>query len=342
MKLMPSAKQLPNLTFPCVAHGLRETTWDLNYLLYEGGAQERTKYVALKIEAGRLGLPVSDRLELVTKIHEVIHGKLVGGGSTYSAKNHIRFIRDMFQWAEQSGYPLSMASAQSTFLAWTDALLHRYRILKEITQRSAYTMGAQAGSILDGVLNRATPLVSMSRLKMPPQRKTAFGVLADKQNLAETFSFGYFLQDICDALTIETVMRGKLPVRISLRNGGELLHWSGYNGRKDIGQLSEVLPDERDRKAIQKLHAWETEGTLRSRYPLANRRCEAELLMFIGQTGMNFAQAHKLKLRHFYYASFLDGYQVRDRKGRRGGDVEKPAKQYSGARLHSSIRMSLV
>lgn len=318
---MSKENQLPNLTFPVVEYGDHETIWDLTYLLYHGGAQVRMKYVSSMIEAGELGFPVPDRLDLVTKIHEIINGKLVGGGSAYSAQNQIRFIREMFKWAEQTGFPLSLATIQTTFLAWSDALLHRHRILKVISQRSAYTMGAQAGYILDGVLNRATPLVSMSRLRMPSQRKTARGVLAEKQNLADTITFGHFLQDVCDALTIETVMRGKLPVRIALRNGGELLHWSGYMGRKDIAQLPEGLPDERDRKALQKLHAWETEGTLRTRYPLANRRCEAELLMFIGQTGMNFAQAHQLKLRHFYYASFLDGYQVRDRKARRGGDV---------------------
>lgn len=318
---MPKAKRIPNLTFPSVEHGVNETTWDLAYLLYHGGSQERTKSVSGMIEAGKLGLPVPDRLELVVKIHEIINSKLVGGGSTYSAQNQIRFIRVMFQWAEIADYPLNMASIQTTFLAWSDALLHRQRILKDISQRSAYTMGAQAGFILDGVLSRATPLVSMSRLRMPPQRKTARGVLADKQSLAETFAFGHFLQDICDALTVETVLRGKLPVRIAFRNGGEELHWSGFMGRKEVAQHSEILFTERDRKALHKLRTWEADGTLRTRYPLANRRCEAELLMFIGQTGMNFAQAHQLKLRHFYYASFLDGYQVRDRKGRRGGDV---------------------
>ena len=321
MKLMSKAKQLPNLTFPVVEYGEYETAWDLTYLLYHGGAQERTKYVSSMIEDGKLGLPVSDRLDLVTKIHEIINGKLVGGGSTYSAKNQIRFIREMFQWAEQTDHPLSVAFIQTTFLAWTDALLHRQRILKDISEQSVYTMAAHAGNILDGVLNRATGLLSMSRVRMPSRRKTARGVWADKQNLAETFAFGYFLQDICDALTVETVMRGTLPVRIAFRNGGELLHWSGFRGWKEAAQHSEMLSNERDQKAHDRLRTWEAEGTLLTRYPLANRRCEAELLMFIGQTGMNFAQAHQLKLRHFYYASFLDGYQVRHRKGRRGGDV---------------------
>ena len=43
--------------------------------------------------------------------------------------------------------------------------------------------------------------------------------------------------------------------------------------------------------------------------------------MFIGQTGMNLAQAHQSKLRHFWYSSHLEGYQVKEYKQRRGGEV---------------------
>lgn len=313
---MPDAKPLPNLTFPGMKYGQSETTWDLTYLLYSGGAQEKTKWVSAKILAGQLGPPQFERIDLVTKIHEVILGKWAGGGSTYTAKNHIIFIREFFKWADKTGYPLTMDTIQATFLAWTDSLVHRHQILKDISQLTAYTKGAQAGSILDSVLNRSITLLSVSRLRLPPKRKTARGVVADKQNLADTFAFGHLLQDICDALTFETVMKGKLPIRIPLRNGGELLHWSGYRAPMLAEDTLKRSPS-----SLKNFEVFETEGTLRTRAPLANRRCEAELLMFIGQTGMNFAQAHQLKLRHFYYASYLDSYQVRDRKGRRGGDV---------------------
>ncbi|WP_420466084.1 site-specific integrase [Panacagrimonas sp.] len=281
------------------------------------------------IADGSLGEPQKDRLELVEKIHEVINGKLVGGGSPYSAQNMIRWVRAMFVWAETSDHHLNLASLEKTYLAWCDSLVSRHQVTKDLSQRSAYTMGAQAGDVFDTVLERSTPLVTTTRLRMPTQRKTARGVKAEKQNLEETFTFGHFLQDICDALTTETVLRGSLPVRIPLRLGGELVEWSGYANWKAVQHHLENEPrvskkgrERRNhRKSLAKFKLREAEGTLRTRYPLANRRCEAELLIFIGQTGMNFAQAHKLKLRHFHYASHLDGYLVRDRKGRRGGDV---------------------
>jgi hypothetical protein len=326
---VPDGASLPNLVFPGVARGDRETAWDLTFLLYEGGAKAKTKRVGRMIACGELGNPLHDRLELVTKIHEVINGKLVSGGSVYTAINLIRFTRVMFQWAETAGHQLDLASIQSTFLAWSDSLVHRHQIIKDISQRSAYTMGAQAAMVLDAVLNRSTPLISVTRLRMPPQRKSARGVKAEKQNLANTFAFGHFLQDLCDALTADAVMKGPLPVRIPLRAGGDLVEWSGYPNRKAVlhhltnspGKSRKGRKRRNHRKSLASFRTFEADRTLRTRYPLANRRCEAELLMFIGQTGMNFAQAHKLELRHFHYASYLDGYLVRDRKARRGGDV---------------------
>ncbi len=43
--------------------------------------------------------------------------------------------------------------------------------------------------------------------------------------------------------------------------------------------------------------------------------------MFIGQTGMNYAQSHRLALRNFSYSSDIDGYKVREYKQRRKGEV---------------------
>lgn len=52
-----------------------------------------------------------------------------------------------------------------------------------------------------------------------------------------------------------------------------------------------------------------------------NLRILAELEMFIGQTGMNLAQAQGLQLKNFSYSSDIDGYKVREYKHRRGGVV---------------------
>jgi hypothetical protein len=329
MTSMPDPVSIPELDFPNVARGKNDNSWDIKRLLYQGGAGVFTRYINSMIKEGHLGAPLLDRLELVKKIHEVINGKLVGGGSVYSAGNQIRFVRDLFNWAEQTGHQINLDSIQTVFLQWTDSLVHRHQVIKDLSPRSAYTMGAQTGYVLDGVLNRSIPLIATTRLRLPPRRKTARGVKAEKQSLFETFAFGHFLQDICDALTADVVLKGALPVRIPLRSGGELVEWSGCHDWRSVQHHLENEPGvskkgrakRNHRKSLQSFRKRESEGTLKTRYPLANKRCQAELLMFIGQTGMNLSQAHKLKLRNFYYASYLDGYLVRDRKGRRGGDV---------------------
>ena len=290
---------IPDLTFPSVDYGELETALDLKALLYRGGAKVNAKAVGRMIAEGQLGHVQPERLELVIRIHEVINGRLVGGGSRESAKNNIYTVRSLFTWAEGAKQPLSLGSIEKTYLHWTDSLWHRARVVKEITKATAYSEASNAGSTLDEVLERPTALIGLTRLRQRSQRKTALGVQAEKQNLQETFAFGYLLQDICDGLSVDVVLKGRLPVCIPMRPKGELVAWSGLNSNA----LSE------------------SDGILKTRYPLANLRCEAELLMFIGQTGMNLTQARRLTLRHYFYASHLDGYVVRDRKNRRGGEV---------------------
>lgn len=309
MTLMPEGDTL-NLSFPEVDLGERATGWDLRYMLYKGGSAAHTRRVSRMITQGELGQPICDRLALVQELHGAINDKLVAGGSMYTAKMRIRSLRDMFAFADKGGHVISLETAQKVFLLWTDSLVHRHQVVKNLKPDSAYQIASGASDTLDIVLKRESPLISVSRLRKSPQRKTARGVQAEKQNLSDTFAFGELLQDICDGLPIEVVLHATLPVRIPLRRGGELIQWSGCPFKEQYADSESLVAK-----------AWESDGTLRRRFPLSNRRCEAELLMFIGQTGMNFAQAHKLRLRNFTFASYLDGYLVRERKARRGGDV---------------------
>jgi hypothetical protein len=304
---MSKSSLLPDLSFTDIIRDNRKTDWDLRYLLYKGGAKSHSSYVNKLIDSGQLGNPISCRFDLVIKLHQSIHDKLASGGSAFTADNNIRFIRGMFQWAEEANMELKLTNIQNVYLSWADHLFESTRIPrngKKYGRNSAYTVASHVSYILDPILQRPNPLISMTRLRPGGVKKKKTTAASEKINLSKTFSFGNFLQDICDALTIETVLRSSLPVRITIRSGGELIEPSGNVATTTEGKLK-----------------YESEGTLKTRYPLANRRCEAELLMFIAQTGMNYSQAVSLKLRNFSYASYLDGYIVRERKSRRGGDV---------------------
>jgi hypothetical protein len=320
MGTMRDDLRLPDLTFPTVTFGSNEVPWDLTSLLFAGGAATNTKVVQSMIEAGQLGPPLPERIMLVQAIHEAINGTLAGGGARASAKGSIAYIRGFFAWADQAGQKLSVETVQTAFVQWTDHLLHRARVIKDVPEWHSYSNATTVGCVLDKALERQSPLLELTRISVPQRRRSAIGIQAEKQNLQQTFEFGHLLQDICDGLPLDVVW-GPLPVRISLRNESELVRWSrmtprrapNRNRQSDIRWVIKVTKALRD--------AYENDKTLRTRYPLVNLRVEAELLMFIAQTGMNPAQANKIKMADFFFSSHEDGYKVRERKNRRGGDV---------------------
>lgn len=315
---------LPDLTFPRVILGADETPWDLRCLLYRGGASTKTNKVAGLIGHGALGQPILDRLELVVKLHEEITGKLAGGGSKYSALSTINHLRSFFGWADQTGLALSLDTVATTYIHWTDHLLNRCRMLRDISEMAIYNSAYSVANALDGVLQRRISLIGETRIRRPRKGKAALGVEADKQNLQETFSFGFALLDICDALTVEAI-RGPIPVRISFRGGAVLEEWAGKQPPEKLKwSAPPKTPSQRfnAKKFRQLREVWEADTSLRTRHPIANLRVESELLIFIAQTSMNLAQAHRLKAGQFHYTSHLDGYQVRRYKNRRSGEVE--------------------
>lgn len=315
-------EDLPILTFEGVPFGAKETPWNLVPLLYKGGAAVRVNKALDVVDSGVLGPPLRNRIALVVKLHEVIAGNLAGGSSKWSELGGLDTIRRFIRWADEHDVPLSLDYVESAYLKWADHLLHRVRTIKDISETGAYSAATKLGRYLDHALERGKPILFMSSLKKPHMRNPAFRAQADKQNLSDTFSFGAALLDICDGLCLDAFW-GPLPVRIPLRTGEVLFEYSMVGRRHWPHQLKD---DPTSRKVQEKEKAirhaaHEADKTLRTRFPLANLRIEAELLIFIGQTGMNLAQAHQLRLDQYSYTSSTDGYQVRSYKHRRSGPV---------------------
>lgn len=305
---MHDGMAVPDLTFPGVHYGPDETPWDLRVLLYAGGASAHTRLVSELIAEGKLGELQLDRLELVVGLHAEVAASLAGGNSRDNAKNNVQLLRRFFAFADRTARSLTVHDVTDTYCAWSDWLHRRTRsssrradgLNAPLTMRTAWSYAAQVGTLLDRMLARSTSIVELTRLYWRPQRKTAGGAQAEKQILADTFKFGHLLQDVCDGLNLNVMLEGEFPIRIALRDGKELV-W-------ERGPIASEFCD------IE-------QSTLSQRYALANVRIEAEMLMFIAQTGINVAQAITLKLYHFFYVSHLDGYHVKDYKNRRGGAV---------------------
>jgi hypothetical protein len=306
---------VPNeLTIPEIALGSGETVWDLSRWLYIGAAGALHKTVYPQIQAGRWGAMQVGRLELVRAIHAAIKSKLVLGRARATARNEVIAMNRFVRWVDDHGYPFDLNGVADAYMNWTDSVIHEAHVRKTFNDRTAYTLGRAVGQILDLALERSSAIIMSTRLKSPKSNRKLQGAQADKQNVAETFAFGNLLQDICDGITLDALW-GPTPLRIPVSGGGELLH---YSGRPPPAEPS----THRNIKRVEmRKYMFDSDKTLRTRYPIANMRILAELLTFIAQTGMNLAQAHQLTLRHFSYASDVDGYQVRDYKARRGGEV---------------------
>lgn len=306
---------IPYLIFPMVEYGRNETPWDLRVLLYKGGAGAKYGDVFKRIAAGEMGKPLVERLELLKGVHEEMTARLVGGGSRRSAFATFRRLRGFIAWADRHDQALSLEMVAATYRHWCDFLLLRVR-LKAIKETTAYGQALAVSSILDAVLDREQPLIRTTRLRSKRGGPRAVGLAADKQNLTDTFAFGHLLLDVIDSLPLEVVY-GKLPVTIRMRDGRSIEQWSGL---QDPQTLACLQPGYRYRYQTEESQrtraAWEAEHSLRTRYPLVNLRILAEVMLFIGQTGMNLSQTRNLVLSQYAYESTIDGYRVYDYKER--------------------------
>lgn len=310
-----------DLTFPMLEYGKNETPWDLAPLLYRGGAEAKVKTVRSEITSGALGDPLLERSELVKGLHDCLTDDLSGGGSRFSAKNKIGALRKFFQWVDQCGRPLSVDSVAEAYLGWAEHFLQRHRVEGNPTAGSLYDTASLTATMLDRVLGRSSTLLYSTRIRKPRGNGRAGNGSTGKQSLEESFSFGRFIADLCTALTYEAVT-GPLPIQVELRSGSMLPIWCGLRDTEKEAsprirpqnkfQIADILRNRELRNA---------DVSIETRYPAVNLRIEAELLMFISQTGMNLAQAHLLRIDQYHYTSHLDGYQVRSYKNRRQGEV---------------------
>jgi integrase len=311
---------ISDLTFPMVKYGKQETPWDLRVLLFKGGSKGRPKRIFNQIAAGELGRPLIERIELVKRIHESMTARLVGGGSKASAFSTQQHLRQFFAWADESEQLVSLETVEDTFRHWCDFLVNRER-LETIKNNSVYSSGIAVSSILDAALERSQPLILTTRLRRQKRGERAVGVAADKQNLADTFAFGHLCLDVIDSLSLDSVY-GPLPVRIRFRDGRILEQWSMLLDPANAATLQPGYKFKTTTRTVLRQRAeWEADRTLRTRHPLVNLRIMAELLVFIAQTGMNLSQAQNLRCTQYSYKSTIDGFEVRDYKERRKGEV---------------------
>ena len=317
-------EHLPDLTFPGVNFGAQEIPWDLRPWLYRGGAQVHVKEVASMIEAGKLGSPMVERIELVRLIREFLLNYLESGGRRETAKSCIVVLKYFFRWADvAANTTLNVATAERCYRHWCDTLLHRVRVSKDLKETTAHSYGTTVSWVLDRALERGSPLIRTTQLKKPKTSPRAVSPKADKQNLEETFAFGHFLLDLADGLSVDAIW-GPLPLQISLRNGTTLEEWSGLKRSNTLKPPNPKRPSQARyiaKQAAKNRANWEADRSHRTRYPIINLRITAEMFMLLGQPAVNLAQAHQLRMDQWRFKPSGQGYEIRTYKHRRWGPV---------------------
>lgn len=312
------------LSLKFTAPGLN-VEFDLTPLLYRGGAAENTRTINQRIISKALGEPQIKRFGLLKSIADALEARLISGMSFHTVRSNLIAIRKFYAWADNENLTLELANLTRAFVAWTDDLISRQRVQNSIKRSSVFDLASKASAVLNEIVGSELGLLHLTRVrKLAPSNKP-LGTSQEKQNLADLTAQGHALLDIVSGLTVEKI-QGTLPVIIPMRNGDSLEEWSGLIAERDLKPHTKISSLKNRTERLQNI-SWD------ARYPLINLRLEAELLIFITQTGMNFTQAHKLKASKFSYQSDTGGYLVR-RVFKKRSNKEVEFHIHSEYRLH--------
>ncbi|WP_223460357.1 site-specific integrase [Pseudomonas sp. A-R-26] len=296
-------------SFPTARFGKRQTPWNLLPLLYKNGAGANVRTVIDRIKAGLFGNLLSHRVPLVDAIHEHINHYLISGRSQFTAKLKVRLVRNFFSWCEKEDRELTIDSLENDFISWSAFQLGRNRA-GDVQLTTSSGVVSSLSAIFDEILNLRAGLHSKTQIHYPRSKRNNDNSNYSKQNLEDAYSFGHFLYDITTGLSVDAI-RGTLPVIIPLRMGGELVEWSRLRPASIVKRLNapEVSPHHK-RETEKTRAAYIADTSLRTRHPLVNLRLEAELLIFIAETGMTLSTAYLLPYSKHSYRSIIGGYEL--------------------------------
>jgi integrase len=307
------------LDFPGIPYGTHETRHDLVVMLHHGASEMPKEEAMDMIASGKLGSPDLTRLPLVESLHEELSAQIARGISHITIKNSLYILRTFYSWCDKTESSVSYEEVGNTFRMWTEHLLQRVRIEKSLKNSTAYRMAKTVDRLLKPLLRLRLGLLPTTRLSHNSSKHKALGSDADKQNLHETFTFGNFLMDIVSGLST-TVLTGSLPIMIKTRTGHVLTEYCGLQNIAFEDSYNKI--NDKNKFLERRIPISESQ-VFEKRHTVVNLRIEAEILIFVAQTGMNLSQAAKLRKGKFRYKSHGDDILVyRVYKGRRGGEAE--------------------
>lgn len=292
---------IPNLTLHGLPRGPRQVPIDLRWLLYKGAASKHERSIKKAVESGWLGAPLPERMSLLEAIHR--HWQTgITSGMTGGESIKIQWcrLRVFVAFTEKAKKQLNLDTAFSLYLAYCAHINRR----TDLSATSKYQYSHQLAFILAPALCMGAKNLQWKTKISPPKK---LGNLAAKENLHATATFVQTLLETVEQLTID-VIRGPLPVILRYTAGSEYaIHLRPSLRPLDSVQVKcqsqyKLAVKARERRANFILNTARTQ--------LINLRLDAELLLFINQTGSNLTQALQLTGSSFRYQSDGDYLQL--------------------------------
>ena len=296
---------IPVLEFHRLPGSRKSVHWDLGVYTYQGAAQIGRAKAPAMIRMGELGEPKLERLPVLVKLHEVIEAELERGVSPNTVRAKLKNLGTFVSWVDMRQKDLCMQTLRECYLEWCGHMTHRYRVVKDISHEGAYATVAGPAKIIGralGYINEepGRALLKCSTMVAPKRHKKVLSTKGDKARQEDLFAFGSALLDICNGLSHDEILRGA-HMNLNFRNGSSV-----YLKGKGKCWISPHGKDEE----------------IEVKQSFVNLRIEAELLIFIAQTGMNLAQVESLRQCQYRWRSDGDELDaIRVYKGRRGGEV---------------------
>jgi hypothetical protein len=313
---------IPDLTLSGLTLGPKQNPIDLRWLLYKGAASTHGRNIKNAVESGRLGQPQMERLPLLAAIHGHWQSSVTAKDvATATVKELWLRLRAFVAFTESADRPLTIAGVLELYIAYC-AHTERRSDLKPSTQYE-YSL-ALATTIAPALDLDSTKLQWRSKIRRPRQ----LGNKAAKENLEGTATFVQTLLETIEQLPVG-VIRGPLPVTLTYAAGGEHTIHCG-TPLKPVSSLKHAGNAYKEKRAanIRERRAKDTSNRKRNR--LINLRLEAELLIFINQTGCNLTPALRLIGSKFRYQSEGDYLRLFVWKNRAKHEVE--------LRIHKAYR----
>lgn len=310
---MTRLEELPELSIKTDRIGA--TPWDYRVFLCHGMSSVRKQSADKMLRnAAQVRGYRAARLPLVLALRENAEEKYGESPSHRTFVGNYQILRNMYAYCDAHNLDITAANAVDIFIAWSDD--QRSKLEPKYHYSSASRLARMLSDVteIDGDRFRIP-----ARLIKPPREKN--WTQSDIQNLEETYRFGGLMRLVSDHFTTDTIT-GPLPLQLCF--GDKTLElWGGVPTESSLKSrhLSKGRPAEEwqpDAYRVKTLAA----GTLSARRVLVNLRIEAELAIFIAQTGMNLAEAFDLCAGKFRYKTREGGYLVKGVfKDRRGGEV---------------------